>query len=162
MERCPTQAVLPLVGLAAENVIRDRYSNGGIASCADRFGVLHMASGRWNGSCEDAMAPPAGRELGWRRGKRKPGNQPRNLLPTCRCAPQMGPGPCLPDASPVKKCVEGRVNLLLNDAKLVADTLNYRHECRERCRRYDSAVGLRNELRLSVRSVLPDFLECYP
>ncbi|MFO7906128.1 MAG: hypothetical protein ACQESR_18460 [Planctomycetota bacterium] len=25
MERCPTQAVLPLVGLAAENVIRDRY-----------------------------------------------------------------------------------------------------------------------------------------
>ncbi|MGM0486853.1 MAG: hypothetical protein ACQESR_08855 [Planctomycetota bacterium] len=26
MERCPTQAVLPLVGLAAEKVIRDRYS----------------------------------------------------------------------------------------------------------------------------------------
>ncbi|MGM0486801.1 MAG: hypothetical protein ACQESR_08570 [Planctomycetota bacterium] len=25
MESCPTQAVLPLVGLAAENVIRDRY-----------------------------------------------------------------------------------------------------------------------------------------
>ncbi|MFO7907722.1 MAG: hypothetical protein ACQESR_17960 [Planctomycetota bacterium] len=25
MERCPTQAVLPLVGLAAENVIRGRY-----------------------------------------------------------------------------------------------------------------------------------------
>ncbi|MFO7905347.1 MAG: hypothetical protein ACQESR_28240 [Planctomycetota bacterium] len=25
MERCPTQAVLPLVGLAAEKVIRDRY-----------------------------------------------------------------------------------------------------------------------------------------
>ncbi|MGM0489312.1 MAG: hypothetical protein ACQESR_21450 [Planctomycetota bacterium] len=25
MERCSTQAVLPLVGLAAENVIRDRY-----------------------------------------------------------------------------------------------------------------------------------------
>ncbi|MFO7904379.1 MAG: hypothetical protein ACQESR_16690 [Planctomycetota bacterium] len=27
MERCPTQAVLPLVGLAAEKVIRDRYSS---------------------------------------------------------------------------------------------------------------------------------------
>ncbi|MFO7907707.1 MAG: hypothetical protein ACQESR_19755 [Planctomycetota bacterium] len=26
MESCPTQAVLPLVGLAAENVIRDRYN----------------------------------------------------------------------------------------------------------------------------------------
>ncbi|MGM0491070.1 MAG: hypothetical protein ACQESR_30460, partial [Planctomycetota bacterium] len=26
MESCPTQAVLPLVGLAAEKVIRDRYS----------------------------------------------------------------------------------------------------------------------------------------
>ncbi|MFO7906078.1 MAG: hypothetical protein ACQESR_15560 [Planctomycetota bacterium] len=25
MESCPTQAVLPLVGLAAEQVIRDRY-----------------------------------------------------------------------------------------------------------------------------------------
>ncbi|MFO7903067.1 MAG: hypothetical protein ACQESR_07795 [Planctomycetota bacterium] len=28
MESCPTQAVLPLVGLAAETVIRDRYSSG--------------------------------------------------------------------------------------------------------------------------------------
>ncbi|MFO7901502.1 MAG: hypothetical protein ACQESR_19710 [Planctomycetota bacterium] len=26
MERCPTQAVLPLVGLAADEVIRDRYN----------------------------------------------------------------------------------------------------------------------------------------
>ncbi|MFO7904072.1 MAG: hypothetical protein R6U98_15520, partial [Pirellulaceae bacterium] len=26
MERCPTQAVLPPVGFAAENVIRDRYN----------------------------------------------------------------------------------------------------------------------------------------
>ncbi|MFO7908086.1 MAG: hypothetical protein R6U98_35925 [Pirellulaceae bacterium] len=25
MESCPTQAVLPLVGLAAEKIIRDRY-----------------------------------------------------------------------------------------------------------------------------------------
>ncbi|MFO7905942.1 MAG: hypothetical protein ACQESR_05600 [Planctomycetota bacterium] len=25
-ERCPTQAVLPLVGLAAEKIIRDRYN----------------------------------------------------------------------------------------------------------------------------------------
>ncbi|MFO7904610.1 MAG: hypothetical protein ACQESR_02185 [Planctomycetota bacterium] len=28
MESCPTQAVLPLVGLAAEKVIRDRYKTG--------------------------------------------------------------------------------------------------------------------------------------
>ncbi|MFO7907767.1 MAG: hypothetical protein ACQESR_25010 [Planctomycetota bacterium] len=27
MERCPAQAVLPLVGLAAEKVIRDRYNS---------------------------------------------------------------------------------------------------------------------------------------
>ncbi|MFO7904474.1 MAG: hypothetical protein R6U98_17560 [Pirellulaceae bacterium] len=27
MESCPTQAVLPLVGLAADNVIRDRYNS---------------------------------------------------------------------------------------------------------------------------------------
>ncbi|MFO7908013.1 MAG: hypothetical protein ACQESR_10120 [Planctomycetota bacterium] len=26
MERCPTQAVLSLVGLAAEQIIRDRYN----------------------------------------------------------------------------------------------------------------------------------------
>ncbi|MGM0490724.1 MAG: hypothetical protein ACQESR_28690, partial [Planctomycetota bacterium] len=29
MECCPTQAVLPLVGLAADTVIRDRYISGG-------------------------------------------------------------------------------------------------------------------------------------
>ncbi|MFO7901071.1 MAG: hypothetical protein R6U98_00285 [Pirellulaceae bacterium] len=28
MESCPTQAVLPLVGLAVEKVIRDRYKAG--------------------------------------------------------------------------------------------------------------------------------------
>ncbi|MFO7901212.1 MAG: hypothetical protein R6U98_01005, partial [Pirellulaceae bacterium] len=28
VESCPTQAVLPLVGLAAEKVTRDRYSYG--------------------------------------------------------------------------------------------------------------------------------------
>ncbi|MFO7904277.1 MAG: hypothetical protein R6U98_16555 [Pirellulaceae bacterium] len=27
MENCPTQAVLPLVGLAADQVIRDRYTS---------------------------------------------------------------------------------------------------------------------------------------
>ncbi|MFO7902980.1 MAG: hypothetical protein R6U98_09985 [Pirellulaceae bacterium] len=27
MERCPTQAVLPLVGLAADQLIRDRYNS---------------------------------------------------------------------------------------------------------------------------------------
>ncbi|MFO7902546.1 MAG: hypothetical protein R6U98_07795 [Pirellulaceae bacterium] len=29
MERCPAQVVLPLVGLVAEKVIRDRYSTPG-------------------------------------------------------------------------------------------------------------------------------------
>ncbi|MFO7907373.1 MAG: hypothetical protein R6U98_32295, partial [Pirellulaceae bacterium] len=29
IERCPTQAVLPLVGLAADTLIRDRYNSGG-------------------------------------------------------------------------------------------------------------------------------------
>ncbi|MFO7904254.1 MAG: hypothetical protein ACQESR_28055 [Planctomycetota bacterium] len=29
MESCPTQAALPLVGLAAEKVIRDRYNSRG-------------------------------------------------------------------------------------------------------------------------------------
>ncbi|MFO7901416.1 MAG: hypothetical protein R6U98_02050 [Pirellulaceae bacterium] len=37
MESCPTQAVLPLVGLAAEKVVRDRYnsrlSNRGQIAC---------------------------------------------------------------------------------------------------------------------------------
>ncbi|MGM0490326.1 MAG: hypothetical protein ACQESR_26675 [Planctomycetota bacterium] len=32
MEPCPTQAVLPLVGLAAEKLIRDRY-NGEPNTC---------------------------------------------------------------------------------------------------------------------------------
>ncbi|MFO7906475.1 MAG: hypothetical protein ACQESR_06385 [Planctomycetota bacterium] len=34
MENCPTQAVLPLVGLAAEKVIRDRYN------CVEHIGFL--------------------------------------------------------------------------------------------------------------------------
>ncbi|MFO7901023.1 MAG: hypothetical protein ACQESR_19865 [Planctomycetota bacterium] len=35
MESCPTQAVLPLVGLAADKVIRDRYNN----FCERTFGA---------------------------------------------------------------------------------------------------------------------------
>ncbi|MFO7903840.1 MAG: hypothetical protein ACQESR_26025 [Planctomycetota bacterium] len=37
MESCPTQGVLPLVGLAAEKVIRDRYKqhNGGSGLCCE-------------------------------------------------------------------------------------------------------------------------------
>ncbi|MFO7906951.1 MAG: hypothetical protein R6U98_30120 [Pirellulaceae bacterium] len=34
MESCPTQAVLPLVGLAAEKIIRDRYNGTGWLTCA--------------------------------------------------------------------------------------------------------------------------------
>ncbi|MFO7902829.1 MAG: hypothetical protein R6U98_09225 [Pirellulaceae bacterium] len=56
MERCPTQAVLPLVGLAAENVIGDRlYSGGWILP---------------DGTLPDASRPPVGRtrdgERHWR------------------------------------------------------------------------------------------------
>ncbi|MGM0488274.1 MAG: hypothetical protein ACQESR_16115 [Planctomycetota bacterium] len=50
MEGCPTQAVLPLVGLAAEKVIRDRYISGG-----------------WifpGGRLPDASRPPVGRTRG--------------------------------------------------------------------------------------------------
>ncbi|MGM0490020.1 MAG: hypothetical protein ACQESR_25095 [Planctomycetota bacterium] len=50
MERCPTQAVLPLVGLAAEKIIRDRYNSGG-----------------WifpGGTLPDASRPPVGRTRG--------------------------------------------------------------------------------------------------
>ncbi|MGM0487921.1 MAG: hypothetical protein ACQESR_14310 [Planctomycetota bacterium] len=50
MERCPTQAVLPLVGLAADKVIRDRYISGG-RSCPD-------------GTLPDAGRPPVGRTRG--------------------------------------------------------------------------------------------------
>ncbi|MFO7902332.1 MAG: hypothetical protein R6U98_06720 [Pirellulaceae bacterium] len=50
MESCPTQAVLPLVGLAAEKAIRDRYISGG-----------------WifpDGKPPDASRPPVGRTRG--------------------------------------------------------------------------------------------------
>ncbi|MGM0490982.1 MAG: hypothetical protein ACQESR_30015 [Planctomycetota bacterium] len=50
MERCPAQAVLPLVGLAAEKVIRDRYLSGG-----------------WilpGGTLSGASRPPVGRTRG--------------------------------------------------------------------------------------------------
>ncbi|MFO7903670.1 MAG: hypothetical protein R6U98_13490 [Pirellulaceae bacterium] len=38
MGSCPTQAVLPLVGLAADNVIRDRYINN---TCVPRLPFAH-------------------------------------------------------------------------------------------------------------------------
>ncbi|MGM0486802.1 MAG: hypothetical protein ACQESR_08575 [Planctomycetota bacterium] len=53
MESCPTQAVLPLVGLAAEKTIHDRYISGG-----------------WvfpGGKLPDASRPPAGRTCGGER-----------------------------------------------------------------------------------------------
>ncbi|MFO7901351.1 MAG: hypothetical protein ACQESR_31095 [Planctomycetota bacterium] len=50
MERCPAQAVLPLVGLAAEKVIRDRYISGG------RIGP--------DGTLPGASRPPVGRTRG--------------------------------------------------------------------------------------------------
>ncbi|MFO7901524.1 MAG: hypothetical protein R6U98_02590, partial [Pirellulaceae bacterium] len=47
MESCPTQAVLPLVGLATHQVIRDRYISGGW--------ILR------GGTLPDASRPPVGR-----------------------------------------------------------------------------------------------------
>ncbi|MGM0490771.1 MAG: hypothetical protein ACQESR_28935, partial [Planctomycetota bacterium] len=50
VERCSTQAVLPLVGLTAQKVIRDRYISGG-----------------WilpGGTLLDASRPPVGRTHG--------------------------------------------------------------------------------------------------
>ncbi|MFO7907267.1 MAG: PDZ domain-containing protein [Pirellulaceae bacterium] len=53
MESCPTQAVLPLVGLAAEKVIRDRYISDGRICPA--------------GKLLDASRPPVGRTRGGQR-----------------------------------------------------------------------------------------------
>ncbi|MGM0488389.1 MAG: hypothetical protein ACQESR_16725 [Planctomycetota bacterium] len=50
MESCPTHAVLPLVGLAADKLIRDRYISGG-----------RMCPG---GKLPDASRPPVGRTRG--------------------------------------------------------------------------------------------------
>ncbi|MFO7901762.1 MAG: hypothetical protein ACQESR_03350 [Planctomycetota bacterium] len=47
MERCSTQAVLPLVGLATDQVIRDRHTSGGRISPG--------------GTLPDASRPPGGR-----------------------------------------------------------------------------------------------------
>ncbi|MGM0489517.1 MAG: hypothetical protein ACQESR_22495 [Planctomycetota bacterium] len=50
LERCPTQAVLPLVGLAADTVIRDRHISGGRSRPAAKL--------------PDASRPPVGRSRG--------------------------------------------------------------------------------------------------
>ncbi|MFO7903136.1 MAG: hypothetical protein R6U98_10770 [Pirellulaceae bacterium] len=50
MESCPTQAVLPLVRLAAEKVIRDRYISGGWIFPGETL--------------PDASRPPVGRTRG--------------------------------------------------------------------------------------------------
>ncbi|MFO7904114.1 MAG: hypothetical protein ACQESR_23590 [Planctomycetota bacterium] len=44
MESCPTQAVLPLVGLAAEKFIRDRYNAFGVR-CKIPKGPHHHENG---------------------------------------------------------------------------------------------------------------------
>ncbi|MFO7901678.1 MAG: hypothetical protein R6U98_03370 [Pirellulaceae bacterium] len=51
LESCPTQAVLPLVGLAAEKVIRDRY-------------VFQAVGFFPSGKLPDASRPPVGRTRG--------------------------------------------------------------------------------------------------
>ncbi|MFO7904272.1 MAG: hypothetical protein R6U98_16530 [Pirellulaceae bacterium] len=57
MESCPTQAVLPLVGLAAEKVIRDRY-------------ILHATGNgkrKWGCGVCRAVAVHGCRYTAWRR-----------------------------------------------------------------------------------------------
>ncbi|MGM0487908.1 MAG: hypothetical protein ACQESR_14245 [Planctomycetota bacterium] len=44
MERCPTQAVLPLIGLAAEKVTRDRYRPGSVRHAREATSGLAMGS----------------------------------------------------------------------------------------------------------------------
>ncbi|MGM0487474.1 MAG: hypothetical protein ACQESR_12030 [Planctomycetota bacterium] len=52
MERCPTQAVLPLVGLAAEKVIRDRHISDQRNNPSDKPRALarRKPSSRWSDS----------------------------------------------------------------------------------------------------------------
>ncbi|MFW6169970.1 MAG: hypothetical protein ACODAD_05725 [Planctomycetota bacterium] len=66
MESCPTQAVLPLVGLAAKKVIRDRWKliAGGhsveIAAPTVRSGVAH--AGLSHDGTHNASLKPANRQ----------------------------------------------------------------------------------------------------
>ncbi|MFO7902579.1 MAG: hypothetical protein ACQESR_06550 [Planctomycetota bacterium] len=50
MESCPTQAVLPLVGLAADKVIRDRYISGGGIYLSGWKVARRKPSSRWSDS----------------------------------------------------------------------------------------------------------------
>ncbi|MFO7905927.1 MAG: hypothetical protein ACQESR_07290 [Planctomycetota bacterium] len=54
MARCPAQAVLPLVGLAAEKVIRDRYMTG------DWFGGLEGRFSETGRNCVQRGPRPRG------------------------------------------------------------------------------------------------------
>ncbi|MGM0487646.1 MAG: hypothetical protein ACQESR_12920 [Planctomycetota bacterium] len=58
MESCPTQAVLPLVGLAADKVIRDRYNE---TIRPRRASFSSSQASRWHGA---RPAPPTGANLG--------------------------------------------------------------------------------------------------
>ncbi|MFO7907478.1 MAG: hypothetical protein ACQESR_27005 [Planctomycetota bacterium] len=59
MESCPTQAVLPLVGLAAEKTIHDRYNGLGWivnrtepAYVRGRGGCSQAGTNRWGAACD--------------------------------------------------------------------------------------------------------------
>ncbi|MFO7904220.1 MAG: hypothetical protein R6U98_16270, partial [Pirellulaceae bacterium] len=75
MESCPTQAVLPLAGLAAEKVIRDRYISGG-----------------WifpGGKLPGASRPPVGRTRGGESHPRPVYVQARPVMPgQCLASPR--------------------------------------------------------------------------
>ncbi|MGM0487656.1 MAG: HEAT repeat domain-containing protein [Planctomycetota bacterium] len=82
MESCPTQAVLPLVGLAAETIVRDRYISGG-----------------WifpGGTLPDASRPPVGRTRGGESHPRPAyngasrGPESRRMMPFTKGAPVLG------------------------------------------------------------------------
>ncbi|MGM0486290.1 MAG: hypothetical protein ACQESR_05955 [Planctomycetota bacterium] len=72
MESCPTQAVLPLVGLAAEQVIRDRYINAPrrVALSAGALSAGALSAGALSAGALSAGALSVG--LGAARGTASP------------------------------------------------------------------------------------------
>ncbi|MGM0489696.1 MAG: hypothetical protein ACQESR_23430 [Planctomycetota bacterium] len=62
MESRPTQAVLPLVGLAAEKVIRDRYICNLVEYNTSRlrdFGLLYTTILLFRATCSNSTVPMA-------------------------------------------------------------------------------------------------------
>ncbi|MFO7902559.1 MAG: hypothetical protein ACQESR_07935 [Planctomycetota bacterium] len=61
MESCPTQVVVPLVGLAAEKVIRDRYVLGRADAMRRHLMALLQKHSSWTRFDESLQVAPANR-----------------------------------------------------------------------------------------------------